>query len=97
MMNVGNPQDAFSLAEIPNDGVGLARLEFIIANHIQAHPLALIHFDEIADPATKKKLADMTFLYDDKTTILCGSAGGRRRNHRGGILSEAGNCAPVGF
>jgi len=66
MMNVGNPQDAFSLAEIPNDGVGLARLEFIIANHIQAHPLALIHFDEIADPATKKKLADMTFLYDDK-------------------------------
>jgi pyruvate,water dikinase len=66
MMNVGNPQDAFSLAEIPNDGVGLARLEFIIANHIQAHPLALIHFDEIADPATKKKLADMTVLYDDK-------------------------------
>ncbi len=66
MMNVGNPQDAFSLAEIPNDGVGLARLEFIIANHIQAHPLALIHFDEIADPTTKKKLADMTFLYDDK-------------------------------
>ena len=66
MMNVGNPQDAFSLAEIPNDGVGLARLEFIIANHIQAHPLALIHYDEIADPAAKKKLADMTFLYEDK-------------------------------
>ena len=66
MMNVGNPEDAFSLAEIPNDGVGLARLEFIIANHIQAHPLALIHFNEIADPATKEKLAEMTVLYDDK-------------------------------
>ena len=65
-MNVGNPEDAFSLAEIPNDGVGLARLEFIIANQIQAHPLALIHFDEIADPAAKKKLADMTVLYSDK-------------------------------
>lgn len=66
MMNVGNPADAFSLAEIPNDGVGLARLEFIIANHIQAHPLALIHFDEVADPAAKKKLVEMTVLYHDK-------------------------------
>jgi pyruvate,water dikinase len=66
MMNVGNPQDAFSLAEIPNDGVGLARLEFIIANHIQAHPLALVHFEELMDSAIKKKLADMTVLYENK-------------------------------
>ena len=44
LMNVGNPEDAFSLA-VPNDGVGLARLEFIIANHIQAHPMALVHFE----------------------------------------------------
>src|SRR5262249_21315472 len=37
LMNVGNPEDAFRLAETPCDGVGLARLEFIIANHIQVH------------------------------------------------------------
>ena len=49
LMNIGNPEDAFSLASLPNDGVGLARLEFIIANHIQAHPLALIHFDTLKD------------------------------------------------
>ncbi len=53
LMNVGNPEDAFSLSAIPNDGVGLARLEFIIANHIQAHPMALVHFDELTDPKVK--------------------------------------------
>ena len=41
LMNVGNPEQAFSLAEIPNQGVGLARMEFIINNHIKAHPMAL--------------------------------------------------------
>ncbi|WP_345977495.1 phosphoenolpyruvate synthase [Sulfurimonas sp. HSL3-7] len=40
-MNVGNPEQAFSLALIPNQGVGLARMEFIINNHIKAHPMAL--------------------------------------------------------
>ncbi|NOQ14099.1 MAG: phosphoenolpyruvate synthase [Methyloprofundus sp.] len=40
-MNVGNPEQAFGLAEIPNQGVGLARMEFIINNHIKAHPMAL--------------------------------------------------------
>ena len=41
LMNVGNPEKAFSFAEIPNQGVGLARMEFIINNHIKAHPMAL--------------------------------------------------------
>jgi pyruvate,water dikinase len=66
LMNVGNPEDAFSLASLPNDGVGLARLEFIIANHIQAHPLALIHFDTLQDAEAKAKLAVLTALYEDK-------------------------------
>ncbi|AFY66177.1 phosphoenolpyruvate synthase [Geitlerinema sp. PCC 7407] len=66
MMNVGNPQEAFGLSAIPNDGVGLARLEFIIANHIQVHPLALLHFDHLEDEAVKAKIAKLTALYDDK-------------------------------
>jgi pyruvate,water dikinase len=66
LMNVGNPENAFGLASIPNDGVGLARLEFIIANHIQAHPLALVHFNELKDLETKLKLEELTVLYDDK-------------------------------
>ncbi|MEM9904868.1 MAG: phosphoenolpyruvate synthase, partial [Cyanobacteria bacterium P01_D01_bin.44] len=45
LMNVGNPEEAFRLAQIPCDGVGLARMEFIIANHIKVHPLALLHFE----------------------------------------------------
>ncbi len=66
MMNVGNPAEAFSLAAIPNDGVGLTRSEFIIANYIQVHPLALIHFDKLEDEAVKAKIAALTALYQDK-------------------------------
>ncbi|RMG12461.1 MAG: phosphoenolpyruvate synthase [Cyanobacteria bacterium J055] len=63
LMNVGNPEEAFGLASVPCDGVGLARLEFIIANHIKAHPLALMYFDKLEDPFTKQEIAKLTALY----------------------------------
>jgi pyruvate, water dikinase len=66
LMNVGNPEQAFSLASIPCDGVGLARLEFIIANNIKAHPLALIHFDRLDNQAVKAEIAQLTQHYEDK-------------------------------
>ncbi|OIP68490.1 MAG: phosphoenolpyruvate synthase [Oscillatoriales cyanobacterium CG2_30_40_61] len=66
MMNVGNPEEAFKLSAIPNDGVGLARLEFIIANHIQTHPLALIHFDQLEDQSVKQQIAQLTEQYNHK-------------------------------
>ncbi len=66
MLNVGNPQQVFSLAALPNDGVGLARLEFIIANHIRVHPLALVHYDELTDPVAKSRIAALTALYPHK-------------------------------
>jgi pyruvate,water dikinase len=66
LMNVGNPEEVFSLAAIPCDGVGLARLEFIIAKFIEVHPLALIHFDELADEVVKAKIAQLTKSYQDK-------------------------------
>ncbi|MEH2172935.1 phosphoenolpyruvate synthase [Nostoc sp.] len=66
LMNVGNPQEALSLSAIPNDGVGLARTEFIIANQIQIHPMALIHYDSLKDEFAKARIADITSLYDDK-------------------------------
>jgi len=66
MMNVGNPELAFTLAALPNDGVGLARLEFIIANHIQVHPMALLNFDSLPDGGEKRKIAQLTALYDHK-------------------------------
>ena len=65
LMNVGNPQEALSLSAIPNDGVGLARTEFIIANHIQVHPMALIHYEKLEDEV-KTKIDQITALYEDK-------------------------------
>jgi pyruvate, water dikinase len=70
MMNVGNPEEALSLSNMPNDGVGLARMEFIIANHIKAHPLALIHFDGLEDELAKYKIAELTSQYEDKTEFF---------------------------
>ncbi len=66
LMNVGNPEEAFSLAAIPCDGVGLARLEFIITNHIQVHPLALVHYDTLEDELVKAEIARLTGLYEEK-------------------------------
>ncbi len=70
MMNVGNPEEAFGLASIPNDGVGLARMEFIIANHIKVHPLALINFAQLEDELAKYKIAELTAQYEDKTEFF---------------------------
>lgn len=65
MMNVGNPEEAFSLSFIPNDGVGLAREEFIITTYIKAHPLALLDYDK-QDAASRAQLDALTAGYVDK-------------------------------
>ncbi len=69
MINVGNPDEAFSLSFLPNDGVGLAREEFIINSYISIHPLALIHFDKMA-PDVQKKIEELTKGYADKTEFF---------------------------
>jgi len=66
MMNVGNPEDAFALSLIPNDGVGLAREEFIISNYIKIHPLALIDYEQLDDVAVKAEIDRLTAGYADK-------------------------------
>jgi len=65
MMNVGNPEEAFSLSFIPNDGVGLAREEFIITTYIKAHPLALLDYEK-QDAGTKAQLDVLTAGCVDK-------------------------------
>lgn len=68
MMNVGIPEKAFIQGQIPNDGVGLAREEFIINSHIGIHPLALIHYKELKKEArTNKKVAKVIELIDQHT------------------------------
>lgn len=66
MMNVGNPEEAFALSSIPNDGVGLAREEFIITTYIKIHPLALLDYDRLDDAAVKAQIDRLTRGYDDK-------------------------------
>jgi len=61
-MNVGNPQLAFDFAQLPNDGVGLARLEFIISNTIGIHPKACIEFDRL-EPGLKAQVAKQSRGY----------------------------------
>ena len=63
LMNVGNPEEAFSQAAIPCDGVGLARLEFVIANHIRVHPMALLQPERLRDPAEREAIAALTAGY----------------------------------
>ena len=70
LMNVGNPEEAFGLSSIPCDGVGLARMEFIIANHIKVHPLALINFATLADKAVKQEIAQLTAHYENKSDFF---------------------------
>jgi pyruvate,water dikinase len=64
LMNVGNPEEAFRLAAIPCDGVGLARLEFIIATLIRVHPMALLHLDAVTDPVERQAIVELTAGYD---------------------------------
>lgn len=66
MMNVGDPNGAFALAAIPNDGVGLAREEFIFTDFIKIHPLALANYENIKDKSVKNKINLLTAGYTDK-------------------------------
>ncbi|MBM4208221.1 MAG: phosphoenolpyruvate synthase [Gammaproteobacteria bacterium] len=64
MLNIGNPEMAFKNSFLPNDGVGLARMEFIITEYIKAHPLALIHPERINDLAVLQQIKQLTRGYD---------------------------------
>ncbi|MGA7392977.1 MAG: putative PEP-binding protein, partial [Terrimicrobiaceae bacterium] len=66
MMNVGNPEEALALSFIPNDGVGLAREEFIITTYIKIHPLALLDYNKLTDAAVKAEIDRLTAGYGDK-------------------------------
>ncbi len=70
MINLGNPDLAFKTSFLPNDGVGLARMEFIISESIKAHPLALLHPEKVSDPQVRTALAAVTRGYPDGETFF---------------------------
>ena len=65
MVNLGNPELAFSVGRLPADGVGLARMEFIINEYIRIHPMALIHPERVTDESARDEIATITAGYDD--------------------------------
>jgi pyruvate,water dikinase len=66
MMNIGSPEQAFAASFIPNDGVGLAREEFIVNTYIKAHPLALLSYPNLKDTKAKREIEKLTEGYSDK-------------------------------
>ncbi|HXY65786.1 MAG TPA: phosphoenolpyruvate synthase, partial [Mycobacterium sp.] len=70
MVNLGNPDLAFKTSFLPNDGVGLARMEFIISESIKGHPLALLHPDKVTDPDARAQLARLTRGYPDGASFF---------------------------
>jgi len=66
MVNIGAPDIAFKTSFLPNSGVGLARIEFILADKIRIHPLALYHYDSLKDRKTKSEIDRITSHFKDK-------------------------------
>lgn len=66
MLNLANPSSAYRWWRLPADGIGLARMEFVVSNHIQVHPMALVRFDQLKDEKAKEKIAQLTKGYATK-------------------------------
>ena len=67
MLNMGSPDIALRWWKLPCEGIGLARMEFIINNIIKIHPMALVRFDDLEDEKTRKQIQELTRGYKDKT------------------------------
>ena len=63
MINLGNPDMAFQTSFLPTDGVGLARMEFIVAEHIKVHPMALVHPERMADAQVRDEIGKLTRFF----------------------------------
>jgi pyruvate,water dikinase len=96
MMNVGNPTLAFDFAQMPNGGVGLARLEFIINNDIGVHPKAILDYPNV-DADLKKARRERGTRPCQPARLLRRQARRGRGHHRRGLLAQAGDRAPVGL
>ena len=70
MINLGNPDLAFKTSFLPNDGVGLARMEFIISEYIRVHPLALLHPEKVDDPEARQTIDRLTQGYPDGSAFF---------------------------
>ena len=77
MLNLANPAAAFRWWRMPADGVGLARMEFVVSNHIKVHPMALVRYDTLKDEDAKRTIAELTAGYRGQDRVLRRPAGAR--------------------
>ncbi|MCZ7434128.1 phosphoenolpyruvate synthase [Streptomyces sp. WMMC1477] len=70
MLNIANPSAAFRWWRLPADGIGLARMEFVINNHIKIHPMALARYDELPPGDARRRIAELTRGYEDKAAYF---------------------------
>jgi len=67
MLNVASPAAALNWWRLPTEGIGLARMEYLVNNVIEVHPMALVAFDQVDDEAARARIEERTQGYDDKT------------------------------
>ena len=67
MLNLANPASAYRWWRLPFDGVGLARMEFVINDHVRVHPMALVEFDRVRDAGAREQIEALTAGYEDKS------------------------------
>ena len=90
MLNLGNPDLAFKTSFLPNDGVGLARMEFIINEYIKVHPMALLHVDQVQDSKQKREIKRLLLGYDNPADYFV-----RRLSEGVGTIAAAFYPKPV--
>ena len=90
MLNLGNPDLAFKSSFLPNDGVGLARMEFIINEYIKVHPMALLHVDQVQDNKEKREIKRLLLGYDNPADYFV-----RRLSEGVGTIAAAFYPKPV--
>ncbi|MCK5479282.1 MAG: phosphoenolpyruvate synthase, partial [Methylococcales bacterium] len=90
MLNLGNPDLAFKSSFLPNDGVGLARMEFIINEYIRVHPMALLHTDQVRDNEEKLEIKRLLLGYDNPADYFV-----RRLSEGVGTIAAAFYPKPV--
>ena len=75
MVNLANPAAAYRWWRLPSDGVGLARMEFIIGNMIRIHPMALVRFDDLEDEGARRRIEELTRAWPDKAEYFVDTLG----------------------
>ncbi len=90
LLNIADPDKAYELSFLPVDGVGLARVEFIITNFIKVHPMAICHIEKVTDPALRKIIETLSRPYGDPKTFFIETLA-----HGIGIIAAAFYPRPV--